>query len=144
MKTRRKPLQTSFKEKAPSLPYKILHCPLFLHQKHSHACIALRAKGVCKVNCKDFFEWAMKNEETIKEILNKHESAIRSYRKSKEIDSQASLLEAVMPKGGKICDFCGKAFKTEGRLKGHRERKHKRQLFQKAQKIPCRDQRGVG
>lgn len=119
------------KVKKEATPYKILHCPLFQHQKHSHACIVLRAKRVCRINCADFFEWANQNEETIKEVIGKHETVIRSHLKSYDLDSGSNLIGNVMPKGENICEYCGKAFKVKGRLEGHKKKKHKRQLAAK-------------
>ena len=126
-------------EPAKVLPYKMFHCPLFLHQKHSHACVALRAKKVCKVNCRDFFEWAKENEETVKAVVTKHEASIRRHLKQHELPSDVDLNESVMPRGENICEYCGKAFKTEGRLKSHEKKKHKRQLHAKAETVSRRD-----
>lgn len=129
------PNQSQVKAPAPlapsRLPYKIFHCPLFLHQKHSHACVALRAKRICRMNCAEFFEWSKQNEETIKEIVKRHEAPIRDHLKRYELPFSGDLIESVMPKGENICEYCGKPFKTKGRLDGHLNKKHKRQLFMK-------------
>ena len=125
------------------LPYKILHCPLFLHQKHTHACIALRAKKVCRVNCPGFFEWVKDNEETVQAVVKKHEAPIKSYLARHELpNGPEDIIGNIMPKGEHICEFCGKAFKVEGRLKTHREKKHRRQIFKES--LPRRNSRGVG
>jgi hypothetical protein len=119
------------------LPYKYLHCPLFLHQKNTHACVDLRAKRICKINCRDFFEWAKENEETVKAVITKHEASIRRHLKQRGLPDDAELIKSVMPRGENICEHCGKAFKTEGRLKSHEKKKHKRQLHEKSEKISC-------
>ena len=128
----------------PKLPYKFLHCPLMHHLKHTHACVALRAKRVCRENCKDFFEWAKENEPTVQAVVEKHEKSIQSHLASQGLScDRQGLIQNVMPKGDHICEYCGKAFKVEGRLKGHREKKHKRQIY-KAQEVSRRRSGSVG
>ena len=102
-------------------PYKILHCRKCLHWKRSEACIALRAKKVCREDCKGFFEWAKENENLIKEVVEKNKGAILNHLKTTV--STEDLMVNVMPHGDHICEFCGKAFKLAKGLEKHK-RKH--------------------
>jgi hypothetical protein len=113
-------------ENAQPKNYAILACPLFQHQKHTDACTVLRAKGVCRVNCHGYFEFANHNPEAIQDVIKKHEAVIQNHRKKYELKIVTDLVAEVMPAGENLCEYCGKAFKAKGRLESHVRKKHKR------------------
>ena len=108
------------------IPHRTLHCQLFQHQKHSDACIVLRAKGVCRSQCGEFFNFANEHKEAVANIISKHLPAITDHRRRHKLNPDENLLAYVMPKGECICKHCGKSFVQEVRLDKHIKQKHKR------------------
>lgn len=109
-----------------SKTYAILSCPLFQHMKHTDACTVLRAKGVCKVNCLQYFTFALENKQTVESIIQKHEITIQAHRDKHGLKEITDLVSEVLPAGENLCEFCGKAFKAQGHLARHVQKKHKR------------------
>lgn len=131
--------------------HKTLNCELYLHMKHTQACISLRGKRICRRNCKEFFNWVKEKEEVVKEALLKYEKPIRHYLKYKdpykalkehtspsgEVRARKTiedLMANVMPKGDIICDFCGRPYSSEKRLQLHIRKKHRRVAHEKKSK----------
>ena len=106
-------------------PYKILGCPLFQHMKHTDVCTVTRAKGVCRMQCQQYFVFANENPEAVKSALERYAPAIADHRRRYELP-EVDLIKYVMPAGENICSYCGKSFVTDTRLHKHVELKHKR------------------
>lgn len=110
------------------IPYQVIDCPLFQHKKITDVCTVLRAKGVCKVNCITYFEFAQENREAVGKTIQKYRSMIEEHRKRHELKYEPNLLDVVLPVGDQICEHCGKAFKDKGWLERHQTKKHRREI----------------
>ena len=113
--------------------YKILSCPLFRHMKHSDACTVLRAKGVCRMQCHAYFEFANSNEEAVKATISRYIGSITDHRSRNGLPPEEDLLEYVMPSGDHLCKYCGKSFVHESGLERHLGKKHARLIHEEKQ-----------
>ena len=127
--------------------YRIIHCPLFKHQKHTDACTVLRAKGVCKMQCHSYFQFAKENEESVAKVIERYAPSIIDHRRRHGLETDVDLVDYVMPAGDHLCKYCGKAFVHEGRLQKHLNTKHRRTLHEEAEKeekrTEARERKGI-
>ena len=106
--------------------HRFLDCKLFHHKKHTNACVNLRGRRICRVNCKPFFDWAKSNPETVVAVVSQMEKQIITFHKEQHSE-YTNILENVVPKGDFICEFCAKVFQREKALLRHKLKKHKRE-----------------
>ena len=110
---------------------RVFFCPLFEHQKVSTVCTVLRGKRICRVDCGQYFRWAGENPERVREILRQYHPLIARHLIANG-RSTTDILANVLPRGGHICSFCGKAYKHAGALSRHRLRRHRRALAEES------------
>lgn len=124
------PLDVLLKKIESSEGHTHLECPLFGHKKHTGVCVSLRARKICKEECKLFAGWSLRNPDLVRSTIEEKLDIIKRHLHAIDV-SVDSILSTVLPKGSVeefVCEFCKKDFEDNRDLQKHLYRKHWKEM----------------